>query len=309
MSITTEFKGYELSRAWFDFCFDNKEAKPIHTALYLWITELANRMGWKKEFGLPSASTMELLSIGNKNTYLNALHDIERWGFIKIISESKNQYQACRISLCRINNDTALYTPLDTAMIQHDIRHCNSVDTSTDTSVDTIDKQLNNETIKQLNKEGDTPPIPLDKEKKNKAVLDFSFLDTPENLPFKDVFRKFYQYRVKEKKKGFKLQSTLETSFNHLKNLSSGDPQAADLIVTTCIANGWQGLQPIKNEFSRKTESNAGGTIQPGWTNPATTDRKLETGSRRVNSDTGRGGYKPQIVIHGLSPKSDSNTE
>ena len=85
--------GYELSRKWFDFAFEKKEAKTQHTALYLWIIELNNRLGWKVEFGLPTNGTMEGLSIGNKNTYLSALKDLKDWGFIDIIRESKNQYQ------------------------------------------------------------------------------------------------------------------------------------------------------------------------------------------------------------------------
>ena len=44
--------GYELSRKWFDFAFEKKEAKTQHTALYLWIIELNNRLGWKVEFQL-----------------------------------------------------------------------------------------------------------------------------------------------------------------------------------------------------------------------------------------------------------------
>jgi hypothetical protein len=34
------FNGYELTRVWFDWAFEKKEAKVIHTALYLWIVEL-----------------------------------------------------------------------------------------------------------------------------------------------------------------------------------------------------------------------------------------------------------------------------
>lgn len=135
--------GYELSRAWFDFSFEKKEANVYHTSIFSWCIELNNRLGWKKEFGLPTQATMEGLSIGNKNTYLSALKDLEIWGFIKVIAEAKNQYQSCIISLCRSDNDTALYTALDTALIQHDIRHEYSTVHDTVYATDTIDKQLN----------------------------------------------------------------------------------------------------------------------------------------------------------------------
>lgn len=135
------FNGYELTRVWFDWAFEKKEAKVIHTALYLWIVELNNKLAWKKEFGLPTTATMEGLSIGNKNTYLSTLRDLKTWGFIEIISESKNQYQACIISLCYVKSDTAL--------IQHCIRHCNGTIHGTDT-IDKQDKLLNNKTNKHI---------------------------------------------------------------------------------------------------------------------------------------------------------------
>ena len=136
---------FELSRKWFDFAFENKEAKVQHTAIFLWIVELNNRLGWKSEFGLPTHDTMEGLSIGNKNTYLSALRELEKWGFIKIVKESKNQYQANIVSICRIKKDTALRSALDTALIQHS----NGTGNGIGVSIDPIDKQLNQETIEQ----------------------------------------------------------------------------------------------------------------------------------------------------------------
>jgi len=149
--------GYELSRRWFDFCFENKEAKTQHTALFFWVCELNNRLAWKDEFGLPTQDTMEVLSIGNKSTYLSALRDLERWGFVRIVKEAKNQYQSCIISVCRVNNatalHTALHTALDTAMIRHSTQHSNGIGYGIGVSIDTIDKQENKETIKQKNNE------------------------------------------------------------------------------------------------------------------------------------------------------------
>ena len=134
---------YSLTRKWFDFAFENDKAKVQHTALFCWIIELNNRLGWKAEFGLPTNSTMEGLSIGNKNTYLSTLSDLQNWGFIKIIKPSKNQFQACIITICRSKKDTALHTALDTALI----RQCNGTIHGTVP----IDKQGDSETNKQLN--------------------------------------------------------------------------------------------------------------------------------------------------------------
>jgi len=162
--------GYALSRRWFAFAFETKECKVQHTALFMWIIELNNRLGWKKEIGIPTADTMEGLSIGNKNTYLDALRDIAKWGFIEIVKESKNQYQACIISLCHSKSEPASGTALDTALIQHEVQHRYgtgygigvSIDDSIGFSIDTIDKPINKETSKQINQEtikADSPKV------------------------------------------------------------------------------------------------------------------------------------------------------
>jgi hypothetical protein len=139
--------GYDLSRKWFDFAFEHSEVKCQHTALFMWIIELNNRLGWKEQFGLPTNATMEGLHIGNKRTYLAAVEDLCKWGFIEIIKESKNQYSSTLISICRSKKATALHTALDTALIQHS----NGIDTSIEHSTAPIDKQRNQETKKQRN--------------------------------------------------------------------------------------------------------------------------------------------------------------
>jgi len=151
--------GYELSRNWFSFSFDNYKCKTQHTALFFWIVELNNRFGWKKQFSLRTNEALETLSIGNKNTYLSALRDLDEWGFIKIISPSKNQNQACIVEISRIKSDTTLHTTLDTALIQrgNDTAYDTAYDTAS--STDPIDKQVNKETIKQGNNETISPDL------------------------------------------------------------------------------------------------------------------------------------------------------
>ena len=139
--------GYDLSRKWFDFAFEHSEVKCQHTALFMWIIELNNRLGWKEQFGIPTNATMEGLHIGNKRTYLDALSDLAKWNFIQIISESKNQYSSTIISICRSKKATALHTALDTALIQHS----NGIEHSIEHSSAPIDKQRNQETKKQRN--------------------------------------------------------------------------------------------------------------------------------------------------------------
>jgi len=91
---------YELSRAWFNWCFENPEKiNANHTALYFFAIEHCNRLGWKEKFGLPTQITMEAVGIKNWRTYSNTLNDLIEFGFIKLVEKSKNQYSSNIISL------------------------------------------------------------------------------------------------------------------------------------------------------------------------------------------------------------------
>lgn len=135
---------YELSRFWFDFCFENPEKiKPNHSSLYFFCIEHCNRLGWKSKFGLPTTMAKEAIGIKSYNTYINTLSDLVEWGFIKMIEKSKNQYSANIIALSK--NDNALNKALDKALV----KHASKQSESTHQSIDSIIKQLNKE---QLNK-------------------------------------------------------------------------------------------------------------------------------------------------------------
>ena len=68
--MNKDINGYSLSRSWFNFCFENPEKiRPNHTALYFFIIEHCNRLGWKAKFGLPTTMTMEAIGIRSYNTY------------------------------------------------------------------------------------------------------------------------------------------------------------------------------------------------------------------------------------------------
>lgn len=135
---------YDLSRTWFNFCFENPEKiKPNHSAVYFFAIEHCNRLGWKEKFGFPTTMVMEAIGIKSYNTYINTLHDLVNWKFIKMIEVSKNQYSANVIALLKFNK--ALDKALDKALIKHSTKQGES----TVQSIDSIDKQ---ETIEQENK-------------------------------------------------------------------------------------------------------------------------------------------------------------
>lgn len=140
--VMGKMNGYELSRNWFNFSFENPDkVKPIHTAVFMWCVEKCNRLGWKEKFGLPTSEAMEAIGVASKNTYLKALNDLIDWGFINLIQKSKNQHQSKVIAISKF--DTARGTPLDTALIQHV--------NGTIYATDTIDKPRTKETNKPIN--------------------------------------------------------------------------------------------------------------------------------------------------------------
>ena len=151
--------GYQLTRQWFDFAYNNPKVKSQHTALYCWCVELNNRLQWKESFGLPTDETREYTGIGNRNTFYAALEDLKNWGFIKEIQSSINQSQSRIISLRLSENAQAAIQAED------------KQSTSTDTSGDTIDKQS-----KQLNIENNNNSKPEAKPKKKPRAKKTQFV-------------------------------------------------------------------------------------------------------------------------------------
>lgn len=110
--------GYELSRAWFNFCFENPHLiKPVHTAIYFCAIEHCNRLAWKRVFGLPTTMTMEAVGIRSYKTYKQALDDIVAWGFFEMHEVSKNQYSSNKIAL--VNFTEAHTKAYDKAVLKH----------------------------------------------------------------------------------------------------------------------------------------------------------------------------------------------
>lgn len=117
---------YELSRSWFEFCFNNPDRiKPNHTAVYFFAIEHCNRLGWKDKFGFPSQMVMEAIGIKNWRTYSNTLNDLVDFGFIKMIEISKNQYSSNIIAI--VKNTKAHTKALDKALQKHSTKQSQSI--------------------------------------------------------------------------------------------------------------------------------------------------------------------------------------
>ena len=127
---------FKLTRAFWDFAFENPEKiKPNHCALYLFIVEHCNRLGWKKKFGLPTEMSKEAIGIRSYNTYIQTLNELVEFGLIELIEKSKNQYSSNIIAIS--NFDKALDKALDKASIKHATKQSES----TIQSIDSINKQ------------------------------------------------------------------------------------------------------------------------------------------------------------------------
>jgi hypothetical protein len=131
--ITKKMNGYDLSRQWFNFRYENRDkVRAIHSELYFYIVDLWNRLGQKDSFGLPTNVTMECLGVGSYSTFKNALQDLVDFGFVKIVKESKNQHYSRIIALTK--SDKATVKALDKATIK-------ASDEAGDKPTDTIIKQ------------------------------------------------------------------------------------------------------------------------------------------------------------------------
>lgn len=208
--------GYQLTRQWFEWRFNNPgKLSSAHAELYFYIVDRWNYFGQKPEFGLPRLHTMEVLSIGSRNTYKKLFGDLIEHGFIKLIRESCNQYHhASIIALSKF--EQAPETPLDTPTEQ-----------SPEQAPDPIDKS-NNLGTKELKKER----------------FDFSGYGILSKL-----MQKWVDYK-KSIKNSYKSQSSLDIVAKKLNELSGGDIQKAEAIIEQSIANQWQGLFELRQTLN-----------------------------------------------------------
>ena len=150
--MTNELNSYQLSRTFFDWCFENPEKiSPTHIAMYFFIIEHCNRLGWKDKFGLPTIMVKDAIGIRNFRTYTNTLNDLVEWGFIIMVEKSKNQYSSNIIAIVK---NAKAHTKA------HTIAHTKALDKAMQkqlqkqsNSIVSIDKQeIEQETINNTNK-------------------------------------------------------------------------------------------------------------------------------------------------------------
>ncbi len=240
MAKETKLNGYDLTRNWYNYKFENGNVKAVHTDLYLYLVDQWNRLGQKENFGLPTSVTMHCLGIGSYNTYKKVLYDLIDFGFVTLVKESKNQHNAKVIAISKI--DKALDKALDKATIK-------ASDEATDKALDTIDKQLNkynNLTTEQINN--------ILGYANNLSVLDLnSFLKNLKSKPApkKFDFRKamldygFEEFLVDDwlKVRSTKRATNTETAFNYF--ISEIEKRTCNIneMLGHAVVNSWSGFK------------------------------------------------------------------
>ena len=83
--------GYDLSHNFYEWAFSNREDfKPTVSALYFYLVEMCNTLGWKKEFSISAKEFMEGMGVSGYNTYKNAFDVLCKHGYIKVVKKSCN---------------------------------------------------------------------------------------------------------------------------------------------------------------------------------------------------------------------------
>lgn len=139
---------FALSRHFWNYAFENTgKIKPIHVSIYFFAMEHCNRLGWKKNFGLPTSMVLEAISVKSYSVYKSAFDDLVEFGLIDVIQYSKNQYSSNIIALKE--NKKATTKALDKAFINHAAKQTETTRQSTGQSKDSIDKPYNQLTNNQ----------------------------------------------------------------------------------------------------------------------------------------------------------------
>ena len=218
---------YELSRIWFAFCFENPDLiSPVHTALYFFVIEHCNRLGWKDKFGLPTQMAMAAIGVKNWRTYSRAFEELVKWKFIKVLQKSKNQYSATVIAIVKNTEANTV------AQQKHIQRHCRSKYSSTVV----------------INK----PYKPNKLNKQKIGGFDCDFLDEK----YFDPVKEWIEYKTSRGEK-YKSEKSFHALCEKLINISGDNSEIATQIVNQSMANNWAGLFPLKTEQHGKPNASA----------------------------------------------------
>ena len=187
--------GYDLSHNFYEWAFSNREDfKPTVSALYFYLVEMCNTLGWKKEFSISAKECMEGMGVSGYNTYKNAYDVLCKHGFIKVVKKSCNHYQANVITLLNFDRVTNKVTDKVTDEVEHypiKIEQGNDKGNyeSNYQSNGDIHKTINNKTIKTIKQEI-IPETEVSEKSNKKQKIKFS--------EFVSLTQEEYNKRVEE---------------------------------------------------------------------------------------------------------------
>jgi hypothetical protein len=226
--------GYNLIRNWYNFKFTNpSKVKASHSDMYCYLVDQWNRLGQKKEFGLPTIMTMECLGIGSYNTYKKVLNDLVDFGFVLIVKESINQHQSKIIALS--NFDKALDETHDKALDKATIKaHDKALDKAPDTIIKQINKeQLNNKTLNNID------------ERKLKFA---STLNPFVDVYGRDMINDFFKYWTEPNKSNTKFKQELEKTWSVERRLETWSKNDFGKRKTEVKANTYAPIKLMTND-------------------------------------------------------------
>lgn len=241
--------GYELTRQWWDFSFENQDkVASKHCALYMWIIEKNNRLGWVENFGFPIDEAGAAIGIRKIQTVREALNDLVEWGFVRMVVRSTNQYKANVISIvnCKIQSGNSLdqaicltenrsTTGLSTGQAQGQARVEQPVKHGSGTVP--IVKPINNETNKPLNQQTnvdadrvDVEEVFSDEEKKIEPPPKVAPKGSPTlHATLKEIIEKMNDGYYWQAKDGKALKGIITKINFRWKSKHGSDPSDADV--------------------------------------------------------------------------------
>lgn len=233
--------GYDLSRQWFDFSFENsRRVRPLHTAIYFWCIEKANRLGWPVEFQLPTDEACQALGLKDPKSFRDALNELVEFGAVRMVQQAQSQNVARYISLqgCQIGESGSLDRALSN---ENRLSEKRSSDTPSEPLSDTPSTTPANPSTNPLNIKPQTTNHKQGKEgstEKPKAVKPpAAELTFP---PFAgEAFRQAWTMLLTSKNWKGKPDTALQLSLN---KLAKYDETFAVELMQSALENNWKGV-------------------------------------------------------------------
>lgn len=99
--------GYDLSRQWFEMVWETPELTANHTALYMLLCHIWNKLGQPDRFQITSTECMKGMGVKSYKTYKKTFDELVEMGCINLLKQSSNQYQCNVIGMVKFDKAPA----------------------------------------------------------------------------------------------------------------------------------------------------------------------------------------------------------